>query len=237
MYKIYIGDKVVMIAWEKLPPVFQNDSVKEYYISLKRKQWMLLIKRAFDSIVALVLLICLLPIFLILAICIKLDSRGPVFYRQERVTQYGKIFRIYKFRTMVNDADKKGSQVTLKGDSRITRVGKKIRKARLDELPQLLNVLCGDMSFVGTRPEVKKYVDCYTEEMYATLLLPAGITSEASIMFKDEDELLQNAENVDKQYVETVLPLKMKYNLESIKKINILKDFKKKFRTVIAVLQ
>ena len=138
---------------------------------------------------------------------------------------------------MVNDADKKGSQVTLKGDSRITRVGKKIRKARLDELPQLLNVLCGDMSFVGTRPEVKKYVDCYTEEMYATLLLPAGITSEASIMFKDEDELLQNAENVDKQYVETVLPLKMKYNLESIKNFNIWNDLKTMFRTVIAVLQ
>ncbi|MBQ8729742.1 MAG: sugar transferase, partial [Lachnospiraceae bacterium] len=182
-------------------------------------------------------IIVLLPIFAILAILIKCDSKGPVMFRQVRITRYGKEFRIFKFRTMVNNADKIGSQVTTNNDARITKVGAKLRGVRLDELPQLFNVFAGDMSFVGTRPEVKKYVERYTDSMYATLLLPAGITSEASIEYKDEEKLLAGGEDTDEIYVSQVLPQKMKYNLESIKKFSIFSDIKTMFRTVFAVLK
>ena len=173
-------------SFDKLPKEFQNKEVRKYYDILKKKRFNLVLKRIFDIVCSVILLILLLPVFLILAIWIKIDSKGPVFYRQERVTKYGKIFRIYKFRTMVTNADKIGSLVTLSNDSRITKVGNKIRKCRLDELPQLINVLKGEMSFVGTRPEVSKYVDKYTKEMMATLLMPAGVTSSASIKYKDD---------------------------------------------------
>ena len=159
-----------------------------------------------------------------LSLWIKLDSKGGVFFRQVRVTKYGKEFRIFKFRTMVNNAPSLGSAVTVKNDARITRVGHFIRKCRLDEIPQLLNVLTGDMTFVGTRPEVKKYVDAYSNEMMATLLMPAGITSIASIKFKDEEKLLDGASDVDKTYIDVVLPQKMKYNLEYIKDFSFIKD-------------
>lgn len=175
-----------MISWEKLPPQMQTEAVKPYYEILQKKQIGLIFKRLFDIVVSLIMLLILSPVFLILAIAIKLDTEGPVFYRQVRVTQYGKEFHIFKFRTMVNNADKIGSQVTVGGDSRITRVGKVIRECRLDEIGQLLNILGGSMTFVGTRPEVPKYVEKYTPEMWATLLLPAGVTSEASIRYKDE---------------------------------------------------
>lgn len=226
-----------MIKWEKLPKEMQNDEVRYYYDILKRKSFSLFWKRAFDIIVSLIMLIVLFPFFLILAIAIKIDSRGPVFYRQERVTRYGKKFRIFKFRTMVNNADKKGSLVTVKGDSRITKVGKFIRKCRLDEVSQLIDVFRGTMSFVGTRPEVSKYVDKYTNEMMATLLLRAGVTSEASINFKDEDEMLDGASDVDKVYVEEVLPKKMEYNLKSIEKFGFWKDIKTMIKTVFAVFR
>ena len=176
------------------------------------------------------------PGYLVLAIAIKLDSHGPVFYRQVRVTQYGREFRIFKFRTMVQNADRIGSQVTVSGDSRITRVGKVIRSCRLDEIGQLLNVLGGSMSFVGTRPEVPKYVARYTPEMMATLLLPAGVTSEASIRYKDEAELLDKAEDVDETYVQQVLPGKMAYNLESIRHFGLGQELLTMLRTVKAVL-
>ena len=185
-----------------------------------------------DRVLAFLLLIGLSPVFLILAIWIKLDSNGEVFFRQERVTRYGKVFRIYKFRTMVKDAESIGSQVTTLHDSRITTVGRMIRACRLDELPQLINVLIGDMGFVGTRPEVKKYVDCYTDEMKATLLLPAGITSAASIQYKDEDRLLQDAKDIDCAYVNEILPQKMKWNLDALKKTGVLYNFKMMFLTV-----
>lgn len=226
-----------MIKWEKLPKEMQNDEVRYYYDILKRKSFSLFWKRVFDIIVSLIMLIILFPFFLILAIAIKIDSRGPVFYRQERVTRYGKKFRIFKFRTMVNNADKKGSLVTVKGDSRITKVGKFIRKCRLDEVSQLIDVFRGTMSFVGTRPEVSKYVDKYTNEMMATLLLRAGVTSEASINFKDEDEMLDGVSDVDKVYVEEVLPKKMKYNLKSIEKFGFWKDIKTMIKTVFAVFK
>ena len=222
-----------------LPKFMQNDDVKKYYDILHKKRFGLFIKRVFDIVISLILLIILSPLFLIISLLIKVDSKGPVFYRQSRITKYGKEFRIFKFRTMIVGADKKGSLVTLKDDDRITRVGNKIRKIRLDELPQLLNVFIGDMSFVGTRPEVKKYVDCYSDEMSATLLMPAGITSDASIMYKDEDKViekyLKNGEKVDDIYVKRILPEKMKYNLDYIKKFNVFRDLKICINTVVKV--
>lgn len=226
-----------MISWEKLPPQMQTEAVKPYYEILQKKQISLIFKRLFDIVVSLIMLLILSPVFLVLAIAIKLDSKGPVFYRQVRVTQYGKEFRIFKFRTMVNNADKIGSQVTVGGDSRITRVGKVIRECRLDEIGQLLNILGGSMTFVGTRPEVPKYVEKYTSEMWATLLLPAGVTSEASIRYKDEAALLDAAEDVDTTYIQDVLPGKMKYNLRSIQEYSFFKDIKTMFQTVFAVVE
>lgn len=222
--------------WEKIPEEMRNDAVREYWTALRKKNFSLFCKRVFDFAVSLLMLIFLSPLFLILAIAIKIDSKGPVFYRQERVTQYGKKFRIHKFRTMVTGADA-GSQVTVAGDSRITKVGRRIRKLRLDEVSQLLDVLSGNMTFVGTRPEVPKYVDQYTDEMKATLLLPAGITSLASIKYKDEDALLKNAENADETYVNEVLPGKMEYNLQAIKKYGFWRDIGTMFKTVGAVLK
>ena len=226
-----------MISWEKLPPQMQTEAVKPYYEILQKKQIGLIFKRSFDIVVSLIMLLILSPVFLVLAIAIKLDSKGPVFYRQVRVTQYGKEFRIFKFRTMVNNADKIGSQVTVGGDSRITRVGKVIRECRLDEIGQLLNILGGSMTFVGTRPEVPKYVEKYTPEMWATLLLPAGVTSEASIRYKDEAALLDAAEDVDATYIQDVLPGKMKYNLRSFQEYSFFKDIKTMFQTVFAVVE
>lgn len=226
-----------MISWEKLPPQMQTEAVKPYYEILQKKQISLIFKRSFDIVVSLIMLLILSPVFLVLAIAIKLDTEGPVFYRQVRVTQYGKEFRIFKFRTMVNNADKIGSQVTVGGDSRITRVGKVIRECRLDEIGQLLNILGGSMTFVGTRPEVPKYVEKYTPEMWATLLLPAGVTSEASIRYKDEAALLDAAEDVDATYIQDVLPGKMKYNLRSIQEYSFFKDIKTMFQTIFAVVE
>lgn len=225
-----------MKKWEKLPQDFQNDAVRPYYEILSHKTGSLILKRVFDFVLALLLLLLLLPVFLILAVWIACDSKGSVFFRQRRVTSYGRVFKIIKFRTMVSDSESKGPQVTVSHDVRVTRAGRFLRKFRLDELPQLLNVIKGDMSFVGTRPEVEKYVQCYTPEMMATLLMPAGITSLASIRFKDEEKLLENAEDADKTYVAEVLPQKMKYNLEYIRRFNFFYDIKLMFMTVAAVL-
>jgi len=226
-----------LIRWEDLPENMQTDAVRPYYDSLKKKTGSLLLKRIFDIAVSFLMLLLLSPFFLILAIAIKIDSQGPVFYRQVRITQYGREFRIFKFRTMVNNADRIGSLVTVGNDARITKVGSFIRACRLDEISQLINVLLGDMTFVGTRPEVPKYVNAYTPEMMATLLLPAGITSIASIRYKDEAELLDKAEDVDKTYIEEVLPGKMQYNLESILKFSFWDDIATCFKTVLAVLR
>lgn len=228
---------MILKSYQKLPESLQNDEVKRYYDILAKKKVSLFFKRVFDIIMSLILLVILLPVFLVLSIWIKLDSKGPVFYRQERITTYGRKFRIFKFRTMVQDADKKGSLITLGQDTRITKVGNKIRRCRLDEIPQLLNILKGDMSFVGTRPEVTKYVDKYTDEMKATLLMPAGVTSKASIEYKNEDEImdtfLNKGEKVDDIYVERILPEKMKHNLEYIEKFSLLEDIKICIKTII----
>lgn len=227
---------MILKSYQKLPESLQNDEVKRYYDILAKKKVSLFLKRVFDIIMSLILLVILLPVFLVLSIWIKLDSKGAVFYRQERITTYGRKFRIFKFRTMVQDADKKGSLITLGQDTRITKVGNKIRKCRLDEIPQLLNILKGDMSFVGTRPEVSKYVDKYTDEMKATLLMPAGVTSKASIEYKNEDEImdtfLSKGEKVDDIYVERILPEKMKHNLEYIEKFSLLEDIKICMKTI-----
>ena len=225
----------MLCKWEKLPPELQTEAVRPYYDRLRKKQVSLLVKRIFDVVVSALMLLLLSPVFLVLAIAIKLDSPGPVFYRQVRVTQYGKQFRIFKFRSMVQNADK-GSLVTVGGDSRITRVGRLIRKCRLDEICQLIDILRGTMTFVSTRPEVPKYVEKYTPEMMATLLLPAGVTSLASICYKDEDRLLEGAKDVDKVYIEEVLPGKMRYNLKAIKSCSFWGDIKLMFMTVLAIL-
>ncbi len=227
----------MLIEWDKLPKRMQNEEVKKYYDILYKKRASLAVKRAFDAVVSAFMLILLSPVFLILAIAIKADTPGPVFFRQVRVTQYGRKFRIFKFRTMVAGAEKLGAQVTAKGDPRITRVGRVIRKYRLDELCQLLDIFRGTMSFVGTRPEVPKYVARYTDEMMATLLLPAGVTSEASIRYKDEERLLEGAADVDEVYVKEVLPEKMKYNLEEIQKFSLVRELRTMVRTILAVLQ
>ena len=226
---------MILKKWEDLPESLRTDAVRPYYELLAKRRGSLLLKRCFDVAVSAVMLLLLSPVFLVLAVAIKLDSPGPVFYRQVRVTQYGEQFRIFKFRSMVSDADKRGSLVTVSGDSRITRVGHVIRNCRLDELCQLIDVFRGTMTFVGTRPEVPKYVAAYTPEMMATLLLPAGITSEASILYKDEAELLDAAADVDAVYIREVLPGKMKYNLDALKSFSFFSDIKTMFRTVFAV--
>lgn len=226
---------MLICKWEKLPSEMQTDEVRKYYDILRKKNFSLFWKRVFDIFVSALMLVILSPLFLVLAIAIKIDSKGPVFYRQERVTQYGKHFRIFKFRSMVVNADK-GSQVTVDQDSRITRIGRLIRKCRLDEVSQLIDVFRGTMTFVGTRPEVPKYVSEYTPEMMATLLLPAGVTSLASIYYKDEAELLNGAEDTDKVYIEKILPAKMYYNLKAIEKFGFWRDIKTMFMTVFAVL-
>ena len=227
-----------MRAFDKLPAQFQNDSVKAYYDILSKRQGSIIVKRIFDIIVSLILLVFLIIPIAVIGICIKVNSPGPVFFKQKRVTTYGRVFEIYKFRTMVVNAESLGSKVTTKNDSRITSIGKTLRKYRLDELPQIFNVIGGTMSFVGTRPEVEKYVDMYEDEYYATLLLPAGITSLTSIKFKDEDNLLASAdpEKVDETYVNVVLPKKMEYNLQYIKNFGFWYDIKIMLKTVKEVI-
>ena len=226
---------MILRKWEDLPDFMRTDEVRTYYEVLKKKRIGLVLKRMMDLFGGLVLLVLLAIPMAVIAFLIKLDSEGPVFYRQERITTYGKHFRIHKFRTMVSNADKIGTAVTVGNDSRITKVGAKLRGCRLDELPQVLDLISGNMSFVGTRPEAVKYVEKYKPEYMATLLLPAGITSEASIRYKDEAELLENAVDVDRVYVEEVLPGKMKYNLQSIKDFSFVGEIKTMFRTVFAV--
>ena len=227
--------------WEQLPESMQTEAVRPYYERLRKREGALRRKRLFDLCGSLVLTVLLSPVMLVIAILIKAEDGGPVFFRQERVTTYGRVFRIFKFRTMIVDADKKGPLVTGKADSRITKVGSKLRHLRLDELPQVLNIVTGDMSFVGTRPEVKKYVDQYTEEMKATLLLPAGVTSLASIAFKEEDEMIAHyaelGESTDEAYRNHILPRKMRYNLDYLKKAGVAQDIRIMIKTVLEVIK
>lgn len=224
---------MLLRKWDDLPESMKNDAVRPYYEKLKKKTFSLILKRMFDIVASFIMLLLLSPVMLILALLIKLDTPGPVFFRQERVTTYGETFRIFKFRTMTHNAG--GPAITRGNDNRITRVGKKIRALRLDEFPQLIDVLRGKMSFVGTRPEAPKFVDKYTDEMWATLLLPAGITSIASLIFRDESEYLKDAEDTDKAYAEILLPLKMKCNCHELKHFSFGSDIKTMFLTFTTV--
>lgn len=229
------------VQWEDLPENMKRDAVRPYYNLLANRKNAIAGKRIMDVFLSLILTVLFSPIMLVIALAIKAEDGGPVFYRQERITAYGRKFRIIKFRTMVADADKRGPLITGKSDDRITKMGHKLRKCRLDELPQLLNILAGDMSFVGTRPEVERYVNCYTDEMMATLLLPAGVTSTASIAYKDEDTVmaryLEKGESVDDVYVNRILPKKMRYNLSYLKHAGIVEDLKIMVKTVLEVLR
>ena len=231
-----IPEDYMLLPFEELPQEFQNDAVKKYYDILKNNKSSLAAKRALDIVICIFLLVFLIVPIIILAFCVKLTSRGPVMYKQVRVTTYNRKFAIYKFRTMVVDADKIGSLVTSAGDPRITKIGRFLRKYRLDEIPQIFNVLKGDMSIVGTRPEVPTYVDKYSPQMYATLLMPAGITSLASIKFKNEDRMLETSTNIDEDYVGIILPKKMHYNLLYIKSFNFKTDLFLMFKTISEVL-
>lgn len=222
--------------WEKLPPELQIEEVRPYWERLRKKNLSLFLKRVFDIFVSGITLLIISPFFLILSLAIVIDSRGGVFYRQERVTQYGKRFRIFKFRSMVSGADKKGTLVTVGNDARITRVGKFIRKFKIDEMSQLIDIFRGTMTFIGTRPEVPEYVNQYKAEYFATLLLPAGVSSTASIMFKNENDMLDKAEDVNEIYVNQILPIKMKWNLLDIKNFGLHRDICIMVKTVFAVL-
>lgn len=226
---------MIIPDWNLLPPDLQLPQVRPYYDFLKTKQVQLVIKRCFDVVLSLILIILLLPVFVFVAWKIHKEDGGEVFFRQHRVTALCKQFEILKFRTMTQDAQQKGPQLTLQNDQRITTVGKRIRRLRLDEIPQLFNVLRGDMSFVGPRPEVPRFVEHYTPEMMATLLMPAGITSEASIAFKDEDVLLSKTSDPDEAYIRVILPEKMKHNLQALYHINLYNDLKTMIKTVFAV--
>lgn len=231
----------MLAKWEDLPDYIKNSKVKIYYDKLSQKRRELFFKRIYDIILSLILLVVFFPLLVILSVWIKFDSKGEILFQQERITENGKLFRIYKFRTMTKNAECEGPHVTIKGDARITRAGKILRKYRLDELPQLINVLKGDMTFVGTRPELPVYVEEYKPEWYATLLLPAGVTSKTSIKFKDEDKLIdkavKNGVEPDRAYVEIVLPQKMPYNLSEIDKISIMHDIKIMAMTVFGVFK
>ena len=234
-YKFIIGDN--MKAYNKLPPSFRCAEVKKYYEILRQKSAMLFFKRVLDLLLAVLLLIILLIPIAVISVVVKCTSSGPVFFRQERVTTYGKHFKILKFRTMVQNAESMGAAVTTDNDSRVTKVGRVLRKYRLDELPQIFNVLSGNMTIVGARPEVPQYVDRYEKEYYATLLMPAGITSLASILYKDEEKLLGQSDDTDKVYIEQILPEKMKYNLQYVKDFSFLTDIKLMVRTVVEMIR
>ena len=214
----------------------QTEEVKKYYGILNSKKGYLIAKRIFDFTLSLVMSLVFLPFIVLVGIMIKIDSPGKVFFLQKRVTTNGKVFKIFKFRTMKENSEKL-SGVTIDNDPRITKLGKYLRKFRIDEIPQIFNILTGDLSFVGARPESVKYVKEYSPEMYATLLMPAGVTSPASILFKDEAELLKGAKNPDETYVKDILPKKMEYNLEYIENCSLLYDIKVMFKTVIAVIK
>ena len=207
--------------WDELPQEMRCHEVWEYYCRLSSKRAALTGKRAMDVSAACLLLAVLSPVMALTAAAVKLSSPGEIIFRQTRVTVCGREFTIYKFRTMTQGAA--GCQVTASGDDRVTAVGRFLRRYRLDELPQLVNVLKGEMSLVGARPEVPRYVACYTQEMLATLLLPAGMTSKASIRFRNEERML-SGENPDAVYRQEILPQKMTYNLEYLRRFGFWED-------------
>ena len=204
---------------------------------LNRRKFQLIIKRGFDIVVSFIGLLILLPIFLIVAIIIKLDSKGPIFFRQVRVGKNGKEFKIFKFRTMVVDAEEKGMQITVDGDSRITKPGNFLRRSKIDELPQLINVLIGDMSFVGPRPEVPKYVAMYDENQRSILKIRPGITDIASIEYRDENSILAQSKNPEEAYINEIMPRKIELNFKYIENMSVIYDIKLIIETIFKVIK
>ena len=213
-----------------------NDQPLEIAALLARRRPQLIAKRAMDIAISTAALCVLWPVFLLIALAIVIDDPGPVFYRQVRVGRGGRPFRIFKFRTMVVDADKKGLSITVGRDSRITRVGAFLRKTKLDELAQLLNVLCGQMSFVGPRPEVPRYVELYTPYQRQVLLVRPGITDYASIAYRNENDLLAGADDPERMYIETIMPDKIELNMKYLREISPLADVRLILKTIIAVI-
>ena len=214
-----------MLSWEEIEA------------SLQKKKLSLALKRAMDIVLSAFGIAVLSPVLAIIAIAIVLDSKGGVFYRQVRVGKGGKEFRIFKFRTMVSDADKRGLLITVGADSRITRVGKILRKTKLDELAQLFNVFIGDMSFVGPRPEVPRYVAMYTAAQRNVLLVRPGITDYASVAYRDENDLLEGAADPERIYIEEIMPAKLELNRQYLSQIGVWTDIKLIFATVMAVVK
>lgn len=204
---------------------------------LKRRRGRLALKRVMDIAISGAALCVLWPVLLLIALAIVIDDPGPVFYRQVRVGRGGKEFRIFKFRTMVVDADKKGLQITVGRDSRITRMGALLRKTKLDELAQLLNVFLGQMSFVGPRPEVPRYVAMYTPYQRQVLLVRPGITDYASIAYRNENDLLAGAEDPERMYVEEIMPAKLELNMKYLRRVSPLEDIRLILATIAAVIR
>lgn len=218
--------------------VKENTSEKiDYKKIVKRKWFKRFCIRVFDLIVSFIALLFLALPFILISFAIVCDSKGGAFFKQVRVGKNGKEFKIMKFRTMVTNAEAKGLQISTSGDSRITKVGKFLRKTKIDELPQLFNVFVGQMSFVGPRPEVPKYVAMYNEEQRNVLLVKPGITDEASIVFRDENTILENAEDTEAAYINEIMPVKLNLNLKYIRKMGLFYNIKIIFKTVFAVLK
>ena len=215
----------------------KNDRPMDIADVLARRKPQLIAKRAMDIVLSACALAVLWPLLLLIALAIWIDDPGPVFYRQVRVGRNGKTFRIFKFRSMVMDADKKGLAITVGRDSRITRVGAVLRKTKLDELAQLLNVLLGQMSFVGPRPEVPKYVELYTPDQRQVLLVRPGITDYASIAYRNENDLLAGAPNPETMYIEQIMPDKIELNMKYLREISPLADIRLILKTIVAVIK
>ena len=215
----------------------ENAGVVDFDALMKKKKAALFFKRCFDITASFFGILFLLIPFAVVAVAVKCSSRGPVFFRQVRVGKNGRKFRIYKFRTMVADAEKKGMQITVGGDSRVTGIGRVLRKTKVDELPQLFNVFAGQMSFVGPRPEVPHYVDMYSDYQKNVLRIKPGITELASIVYRDENDVLAKSEDPERTYIEEIMPEKIKLNMQYMQKMNVFYDIYLIFRTFAAVLK
>ena len=218
--------------WDELPKWMQIPEVEKYYAYLEKKRFSLRIKRLFDIFLSLILLLVLSPLLILISILVVIDSRGGAFFRQKRVTAYGKVFMIHKFRTMKKGAESEGSILARDFDDRITRTGRVLRKYRLDELPQLIDVLRGDMSFVGPRPQSVRFVKHFSREARAVFLLPAGITSETTLQYMDEGKLLKDAVDIDEAYIRDILPEKMSIQLDEMMHFSLLHDLKAMLHTI-----
>lgn len=216
-----------------------NDNIISINVEekLQEKKLELIIKRVFDLFLSAIGLMILFPLFGVIATLIKLDSKGPIFFKQERVGKDGEIFKIFKFRTMRVDGEDNGRQITVGNDIRITKIGKSIRKCKIDEFPQLINVFKGEMSLVGPRPEVPRYVGLYDEEQVQVLLLKPGITDYASIKFRDESEILGRSIDPEKEYIEHIMPMKLSLNLKYIDRISCFEDVRIIFQTILCIIR